>query len=74
VRALQARNAHQILGENRQTPAGFVLCWTADGSLDGAARTSGGTGQALRIAAHYEIPVLNISRPEHFARVTRCRG
>ena len=35
----------QVLGVSLDSPAEFVLCWTADGEA------SGGTGQALRIAA-----------------------
>lgn len=29
------------------------MCWTPEGKI------TGGTGQALRIAKHYEIPILN---------------
>lgn len=64
-RALHARNAHQLLGADLHTPATVVICWTPDGSLDGSSRASGGTGQALRIAAHLGVPVLNLARPEH---------
>lgn len=53
VRALHARNCHQILGADLASPARFVVCWTPDGSLDGRGRNVGGTGQALRIALHY---------------------
>ncbi len=35
VRALHARNCHQVLGADLASPARFVLCWTPDGSLDG---------------------------------------
>lgn len=65
ARALHARNAHQILGADLQTPVDLVVCWTPDGSLDGSSRESGGTGQALRIAAKHSVPVLNLARPEH---------
>lgn len=50
-------------------PAAFVLCWTPDGSLDGTGSDTGGTGQALRIAAAYDVPVFNLQRPDHRARV-----
>ena len=69
VRALHARNAHEVLGARLDSPSRFVVCWTADGSLDGAARSSGGTGQALRIAAAFDVPVFNLCRPDHRHRV-----
>lgn len=50
-RKLQARNCYQIFGRDLQTPVDFVLCWTPGG------RGEGGTGQAIRIARHYNIKV-----------------
>ena len=52
-RDFMARNAHQILGLDLETPCQFILCWTADG------KASGGTGQAIRHADKLGIPVLN---------------
>lgn len=72
VRSLHARNAHQVLGADLQSPARFVLCWTPDGSLDGRGRRVGGTGQALRIAHHHGIPVFNLARLEHVKRLTEA--
>lgn len=69
VKALHARNGHQLLGRRLDDPVRFVLCWTRDGSPDGSSRSSGGTGQALRIAAGRGIPVLNLAREEHRERV-----
>lgn len=53
AKKLQARNSHQVLGEDLETPSSFVLCWTKNGM------GSGGTGQAIRIADHYNIPVFD---------------
>jgi hypothetical protein len=50
---LQARNSHQILGQDLRTPSDFVICWTKDGS------GAGGTGQAIRIANAGKIPVFD---------------
>jgi hypothetical protein len=72
IRSLHSRNAHQVLGPDLASRARFVLCWTPDGSLDGQGRRAGGTGQALRIAHYYAIPVFNLARPEHAERVLRC--
>jgi hypothetical protein len=51
---LMARNSFQVLGHDLETPADFVICWTPGGSGDG------GTGQAIRIANHYGIPVIDL--------------
>lgn len=53
-RKLHARNGYQVLGPDLRTPSRFVCCWTADG------KASGGTGQAIRIAEAYNIPVFNL--------------
>jgi hypothetical protein len=53
ARALMSRNSYQVLGPDLQSPVEFVLCWTKDGNA------SGGTGQALRIAKDYNIPIFN---------------
>jgi len=72
VRALHARNVHQILGADLRTPSRFILCWTPDGA-DGVkvptSQATGGTGQAIRIAVAWKIPVFNLRRPEHLARI-----
>ena len=54
VRKLMARNVLQIFGEDMVTQTDFVICWTPDGLA------SGGTGQAIRIAEAYGIPVYNL--------------
>lgn len=53
ARKLQARNSHQVLGQNLESPSNFVICWTKNG------KGSGGTGQAIRIAKAYTIPVFD---------------
>ena len=45
----------QVLGVSLDSPAEFVLCWTADGEA------SGRTGQALRIAASHGLPVVPVA-------------
>lgn len=57
-REFMARNAYQILGKDLNTPCDFVLCWTPNGKV------VGGTGQALRMAAHFKIPVYNMASHE----------
>lgn len=51
---LMNRNACQVLGLNLDKLTNYVICWTKDG------QASGGTGQALRIAKAYNVPVLNM--------------
>jgi SpoU rRNA methylase family enzyme len=43
-----------MLGENMDRPTDLVICWTKDGAA------TGGTGQAIRMANHYGVPVLNL--------------
>lgn len=53
AKKLQARNSHQVLGKDLETPTDIVLCYT-DAGLG-----RGGTGQALRIAKDYNIPIFD---------------
>lgn len=60
---LMSRNSYQVLGPTLDNPVDFVLCWTKDG------KASGGTGQAIRIAKDYDIPVFNLKNGfEEFSR------
>lgn len=54
ARKMHVRNSYQILGLECDEPAKFVICWTKDG------KSSGGTGQALRIAERYKVPIYNL--------------
>lgn len=53
ARKLMARNVHQVLGEDLNTPVKFVVCYTKGGS------GSGGTGQALRLSKARNIPIFD---------------
>ena len=55
---LIARDGHQVMGKDLMTPCDMVICWTKDG------KATGGTGQAIRIADAYDIPVYNLHGPE----------
>lgn len=56
VRRLMARNVCQILGQYDGAPVSkFVVCWTK------GAKGGGGTGQALRIARAYNVPVFDLA-------------
>ena len=54
ARKLHGRNVYQLLGPKMNKPSEFVLCYTPDG------KDVGGTGQTLRMARHWNIPVFNI--------------
>jgi len=56
AKKLQARNSHQVLGQDLSTLSKFVICWTQSGS------GRGGTGQAIRIAKYYDIPVFDAGK------------
>jgi hypothetical protein len=65
AQALHARNVHQVLGRDVDLadPVKFVVCWTRGGA------GGGGTGQALRIARHYHVPIYDLARSDHRTRV-----
>jgi hypothetical protein len=65
ARMLHARNVHQVLGANILAPvfSSFVVCWTRDG-LGG-----GGTGQAIRIAERYNVPVFDLGLPKNLRKI-----
>ena len=71
AKALHARNAFQVLGRDLISPVKFVICWTPDGAISHAGRSirTGGTGTAISIASANSIPVFNLQRPEHLARL-----
>lgn len=60
ARALHTRNVAQIVGTHppHSGNSEFVVCWTPGGS------GSGGTGQAIRIAQHYDVPVFDLAIPQ----------
>ena len=62
VNRLMARNTLQVLGYDLRTPVKMIICWTPDGVEHGDQTTkyTGGTGQAIRIASAYSIPVFNL--------------
>jgi hypothetical protein len=72
-RALLARDGHQVLGADLKSPVAHVVCWTADGGVDGNDPRAQGSGQALRIAHDHGISIFNLARPAH-ARRLRERG
>lgn len=61
VKRLHARNVMQILGENLDCKVLFVVCWTPDGAETETSVKTGGTGQAIRVANAYNIPVFNLA-------------
>lgn len=63
ARALHGRNVHQILGRDCNAPCRFVICWTAHAEI------SGGTGQAVRVALDYGVPIFNLARDVDRERV-----
>lgn len=71
ARRLHARNALILFGPggpddpDLRNRVAYIICWTP-----GAAIT-GGTGQALRIAAHYSIPTRNLADPTHLDNARR---
>lgn len=55
VKLMHMRNCCQILGRHGDAPVDMVICWTKEG------KRGGGTGQALRIAEHFYIPIFDLA-------------
>lgn len=60
---MHARNSNIVLGKNLNKPVKFILCWTIDGL------ELGGTGQALRIAKDFDIPVINLGSGNYIVTI-----
>lgn len=54
ARQAHARNVHQVLGANLNTPSSAVFAWTYNGEL------LGGTATALKVAQSAGIPIFNL--------------
>lgn len=67
---LMARNMLQILGDDLKTPVDFVICWTPDGAETKTSFSTGGTGQAIRVAIDYSIPVFNLYHDDALTRLS----
>lgn len=52
---LHGRNSYQVLGLDLMTKADFIVCWTKGG------KGQGGTGQAIRLAQAFGIPVYDLA-------------
>lgn len=55
AKRMHARNACQIVGLDLNTKTDLVICWTKNG------QRGGGTGQALRMAEHLNIPIFDLA-------------
>lgn len=55
ARKMHTRNVQQVGGRDLDTAINMIICWTKDG------KGGGGTGQAIRIAKHYDIPVFDLA-------------
>ena len=68
IQHLHMRNGLILLGWEYDEPCKFVICWTP------SAQIIGGTGQTIRLANKYNIPVFNLANPEHYDRISRWLG
>lgn len=57
---LLTRNTFQIFGIGDTMNSSFVICYTPDGAETYTTFDTGGTGQCIRIANDYNIPVYNL--------------
>lgn len=73
---LMARNVQQVLGLFCEIPTDFVVCWTPDEIEHGkdTTRKTGGTGQCLRVASAYNIPIFNLANDDAKDRIFEYIG
>ena len=66
-RPLHARNGCQVLGRHLDDPSKALICWAPNPKIrEGKLVDSeGGTGQAIRVAHHFNVPAYNLVIPEH---------
>lgn len=58
VQKMHMRNVAQVLGADLKSPSKFIVCWTING------QGGGGTGQALRIAKAWGVPIFDLGLPD----------
>ncbi len=63
VKKLMMRNVTIILGEDLESYAKMIICWTPNGALQG------GTAQGMRVAYGFDIPVFNLALEEDAPRL-----
>lgn len=68
---LQIRNVFEVLGEDVNDPSEFLICWTKDGSEKKTSKETGGTGQAIRLAIAYNVPVFNLYHSDAEERLAK---
>ena len=56
AKKLMERNVWQVLGPTLNNKVAVIVCWTKGG------KGEGGTGQALRVARGYNIPVIDFGK------------
>lgn len=70
---LHGRNVFQVMGIRIDEPSKFLVCWTPDGATTHAERSiqTGGTGTAISVAEYFDVPIFNLERPDHRARIEK---
>ena len=65
---MHARNVEIVLGASLSNPVKCLICWTPGG------QKAGGTGQGIRIALAYDVPVYNLALPDGLAFAKKMLG
>lgn len=70
---LHTRNIFQVLGQDLEKPSDMVICWTPDGAYrhDMVTHRTGGTGTAIKLASHLDIPVYNLAHNSHLKHIEK---
>jgi hypothetical protein len=70
--SLHTLRVFQVLQEDLEQPVNMVICWTPDGAVtreECSIETTGGSGIAIALAHALSIPVFNLQREDHLARI-----
>lgn len=69
-----ARYVHAILGDNLDSPASLIICWSEDGAVteEQTSSRSGHVKTAISVAERNGIPLLNLGRRDDIDLLISC--
>ena len=76
VQAFLCKNVRVLTGQNCNSLALFLLCWSEDGAETAIEKTfaTGNIGHAIAVAAAHRIPVFNLGKPDAEQRLFTFLG
>ena len=76
IQAFMAKNVRVLTGQNCNSLAMFLLCWSEDGAESATEKTfaTGNLGHAISVAAAHRIPIFNLGKPDAEKRLYQFLG